>query len=104
MSGLWEAGRIHSAEDYCMKTENNYSPNTRQKVNPYIEVCHNVILSAYKDLVRDKEPFWQRRAHRFFEGGMYEYWAILAGIDPEVAYKGYLNVLENGLPERGDNG
>lgn len=84
-----------------MKYHDNYSPNTRQKVNPYIEVCHCVILSAYKDLVKDNEPFWQRKARRFFEGGRYEYYSTLAGLETEVVYQGYLNVLANGMPERG---
>ncbi len=83
-----------------MKYAQTYTPNTKQKTNPYRELCHHVLLSAYKDL-HDKTPIYRRKARSFFTSGKYKDWTLLAGIDPDVAYQGYLNVLANGMPERG---
>lgn len=80
-----------------------FDPGKKRVANPCLELCYQVMLSAYKDLVttRIHEQHYKRAAIHFFESGDYKAWAELAGIEPDCAMRGYYSVLENGLPARG---
>jgi hypothetical protein len=66
------------------------------KTDPVKQLAATVLITAYKDLAGKDGPEKQTAIY-FFENGRYEFWCHMAGILPEIALEGYVNVRMNGL-------
>ncbi len=81
-----------------LKTMNGETQGTACKTNAYRMMCRHVLINVYRDLVSTEAAYYKREAIYFFESGMYKPWAILADIEPELAYQGFVNIMTDGFP------